>query len=65
MQTIPSRSDLAKERTRSEASGRTRSCMRCDACIYWSQGQRCQRATSPAYSRKTSAEAHCQQWEKL
>ena len=37
--------------------------IRCAACAFWSQGARCQRATSPAYSRKTSAEAHCQKWE--
>ena len=54
---------LEQARARSEASGRTRSLMRCDACKFWSSGERCQRAISPAYSRKTSAEAYCQQWE--
>lgn len=43
---------------------RTRSQMRCDSCRYWSSGERCQRATSGSYSRKTSAEAHCFQWEQ-
>lgn len=54
---------LSEHRAKSESSGRTRSQMRCDACEYWSAGHRCNRATSIAYSRKTSGEAHCQQWE--
>lgn len=57
-------SSKSRDRAISEASGRERSLMRCDACLYWSAGERCQRATSPAYARKTSGEAYCQKWEQ-
>lgn len=55
---------LSEQRAMSEASGRERSQARCDACRYWSDGARCQRATSKAYSLKTAPEAYCYEFEK-
>ncbi len=56
--------DIERHRAMSEASGRTRSQMRCDSCKFWSAGERCNKAYSPFYSSKTTGEAFCQQWER-
>ena len=54
---------IEQARARSEASGRTRSQMRCDSCAYLSAGSRCNRALSRNYSLRVNPENYCQQWE--
>ena len=49
---------LSEARARSEASGRERSIMRCDACVSW-VNNRCRNGKSSAYLRRTSGEAYC------
>lgn len=49
---------LSEARARSEASGRERSIMRCDACATW-VNNRCRNGKSSAYLRRTSGEAYC------
>lgn len=59
---IKSRSE---HRAMSEASGRSRSIMRCETCMFVSVLGRCQRALSPKYSLRVHPENHCEQWERL
>lgn len=48
---------MEEHRAMSEASGRSRSIIRCDACLYWSG--MCGNERSHCHGRRTSANAHC------
>ena len=53
---MPSPSD---HRARSEASGRSRSIMRCEACEHWSIDSKCLNLRFNVHGRRTSREAYC------
>lgn len=50
---------LSDHRARSEASGRSRSIMRCEACEHWSTYSKCLNMRSHAHGRRTNREAYC------